>query len=258
MKILLVCEGDGDDEDLATLTIRVLHSAHPWMQGLESIEQPTPAWVHPTPNATFLKWADIDKVCDAHKVPPVQGIGLHLGARVARRLTRLLSGTEYASATDGIRVLLVHDDDGNAGWREALEGERDRWLTWLADELRLQRRAVMDADIAIGIATPEHESWVLAAFEPRDAEDGARLANLRQELGFDPCLHGERLTSGRETAPKDAKRVLRDLCPDMERRRALLCTVDLDLLRGRGEAIGLRAFLDELQTRVASGYGDTR
>jgi hypothetical protein len=52
--------------------------------------------------------------------------------------------------------------------------------------------------------------------------------------------------------------VLRGLCPDTERRRALFGTADLELLRSRGEAIGLRAFLDELQTRVASGYGATR
>jgi hypothetical protein len=258
VKLLLVCEGEGDDEDLVTLTLRALHTAHPWMQGLESLEQPMPAWVQSAPGVLFLKWADIDKVCDEHKVPRVQAMGLHLGARAARRLTRLLSGTGFTSATDGIRVLLVHDDDGREGWREALESERRAWLTWLDDEVRLQRRVAMDADIAIGIATPEHESWVLAAFEPQDAVDVARLADLRQALGFDPRLHGERLTSGRETAPKDAKRVLRALCPDTERRRALFSTVDLDVLRSRGEAIGLRVFLDELQMRVASGYGSAR
>jgi hypothetical protein len=52
----------------------------------------------------------------------------------------------------------------------------------------------MDADVAIGIATPEHESWVIAAFEPQDTVDAARLAELRQALGFDPRLHGEWLT----------------------------------------------------------------
>lgn len=185
-------------------------------------------------------------------------MGLHLGARAARRMMRLLSTKAYASAADGVRVLLVHDDDRVSGWREALERERSDWLQWLAEEVRLRRRPAMDADIAIGIATPEHESWVIAAFEPRDALDEARLADLRQKLGFDPRLHGERLTSGRETAPKDAKRVLCALCPDAARRCALLSTADLGLLRSRGEAIGLCAFLDELQARVATGYGHAR
>jgi hypothetical protein len=258
MKLLLVCEGDGDDDDLITLTQRVLHAAHSWMIGLESLQEPTPAWVHVGPDARFLKWADINKLCDDHRVPRVQDIGLRLGARRATRLTRLLSTNAFVSEPDGVRVLLVHDDDGEAGWREALERIREQWLRWLDDEVRLGRRAPQDIDIAIGIATPEHESWVIAAFEHRDTVDGTRLAELRQMLGFDPCLHGERLTSGREIDPKNAKRVLEHLCPDTERRRALLCTVDLDLLRSRGEAIGLREFLDELRTRVASGYGATR
>lgn len=249
-----MCEGDGDDDDLVALTLRVLHETHPWMIGLESIEQPTPAWFEYEPGRRFLKWSDIDKVCDGWRVPRVQGLGMHLGRRAATRLTRLLSKPTVLGAEEPIRVLLVHDDDGVAGWRESLEAARDEWLTWLVGEAAFNRRPHTDAGVVIGVATPEHEAWVLAAFVPRDDGERGTLEQSRKRLRFDPCTHGARLTSGRETDPKDAKRALREVCGDSARRRALLAEADLDLLRARGASIGLTAFLDELKARVTSAY----
>lgn len=255
MKLLLVCEGEGDDDDVITLTLRVLHEALPWMIGLESLAQPTPAWFEYEPGRRFLKWSDVGKVCDQHRVPRVNELGLRLGCRAAKRLTRLLSEPKVHPPDEPIRVLLVHDDDGVAGWRESFEVARKEWLTWLDEEARLNRRPRTDADIAIGVAAPEHEAWVLAGFVARDEAERQALESARKRLGFDPCIYGERLTSKRESDPKDAKRVLREVCADPERRRALLAEADLELLRARGIAIGLTAFLEELKARVASGYG---
>lgn len=255
MKLLLVCEGEGDDDDLIALTLRVLHEAHPWMSGLEAIEQPTPAWWLFEHGRRFLSWHDVGKLCDRRGIPRVQGLGMHLGRRAATRLTRLLSTPDVLPPGEAVRVVWAHDDDGVAGWRESLETAREEWLAWLDAEARANRRPKTDADIAIGVASPEHEAWVLAAFAP--ASDAEREAHARTStrLGFDPCLQGERLTSKRETDPKDAKRALREVCEGHERRRALFVEVDLDLLRARGVAVGLTAFLDELKARVASAYG---
>lgn len=186
VKLLLVCEGDGDDDDLKALTLKVLHEAHPWMVGLETLDEPTPAWFEYEPGRRFLKWSDINAVCDRRGVPDVHGLGLDLGRRAATRLTRLLSKREVLPEEVSLRVALVHDADGKPAWRERLEAARDEWRSWLEEQERLKRRAHTDIDIAIGVAQPEHEAWVLAAFEPRDAGERERLKGVRQRLGFDP------------------------------------------------------------------------
>ncbi len=119
----------------------------------------------------------------------------------------------------------------------------------------MQEEHPIDVDVAVGVASPEHEAWVLAAYEPHSEPARRALDALRHALGFDPRTEGDRLTSGREDAPKDAKRVLRALCTDDAQRRALMAEVDLDLLRARGDKTGLTEFLSELRTRVATAYG---
>jgi hypothetical protein len=248
VKLLLICEGPADEHDLKTLTTRVLHEAHRWLIGLECLDEPTPAWLEYEPREGFLQWSDIDKVCEAHRVPRVQRLGRGLGYRSALRAFRLLSALPSLDLRDGIRVVIVHDSDHSDGWRESIVLARDEWLHALLAEN-------VDAGVAIGIAHPEHEAWPLAAFIPQTDEDKERLNGLRDRLGFDPTQHGERLTSTRETAPNDAKRALRELCPNEERRRSLLEAVPLETVRERGQSTGLTSFLEELRHHVADGFG---
>lgn len=251
MRLLLVCEGEGDPEDLVALTLRVLHEAFPWMRGLESLQEPTPVWWAFEPGRGFLKWSDIDKLCEQRRVPPVHGPGMHLGRRAATRLTRLLSRPGERPSDMPLRVLWVHDDDHVPGWWASLDAARTDWLSWLDQQHRANASVRVDVDIAVGVATPEHEAWVLAGFVPQDDTERATLEAARAHLGFDPCTQGEQLTSGRERDARDAKRVLRALGLTAERRRTLLAETDLDVLRGRGQRNGLAAFLDEIQTRLA-------
>lgn len=249
MKLLLLCEGPADEADLKALTMRVLHKAHPWLRGLDELEEPLPAWLEYEPGRTFLRWSDIDKACDRYKVPPVQRLGQKLGYRAALRALLLLSALPSLNLrADGVRVVMVHDSDRVEGWPESLDLARFEWLTAMSAE-------GVDATLACGVAHPEHEAWALAAFEPQSAEEQARLDELTQRLSFDPTIRGERLSSGRETNPNDAKRALRELCPDADRRLTLMLDVPLDRLRKRGEATGLSAFLDELEKHVPSAFG---
>ncbi len=257
MKLLLVCEGDGDDDDLKVITLKVLHEPHPWMVGLESLEAPTPEWFEYERGRGFLRWGDVAKARVARRVPRVHGLGMHLGRRMATRLTRMLSLPSVLPPGDAIRVVMVHDTDRLPGWRESLEAARDEWLAWLDDQERLKLRGHTDANVAVGVAHPEHEAWQLAAFEPKGNRERTRLTSVQAQLGFDPRLDGERLTSMRVTDSRDAKRVLDAVCGDSERQRAILEEASLDLLRARGVAVGLTAFLDELKARVVDAYGPT-
>lgn len=248
MKFLLICEGEGDDQDLKALTVRVLQEEHPWLIGLDTLDEPLPSWLQYEPGRGFLRWSDIDKACDLRKVPRVQRLGRGLGYRAALRALRLLSALPSLDLQDGVRVVVVHDSDRVDGWQESLEQARAEWL----DATRADGR---DAAVALGVAHPEHEAWVLAAFEPQDEREKERLEELRRRLGFDPTTHGDRLTSGRETSPKDAKKTLRELCSDASRRQALMREAPLERLRSRGGPTGLRAFLEELRLHAASAFG---
>lgn len=247
MKLLLICEGEGDDDDLKALTLKVLHETHSWMVGLETLAEPTPAWLEYEPGRRFLRWSDVSTVCDRLGVAPVQRLGRGLGYRAAARALLLLSALPARPLEEGVRVVMVHDSDHVDGWRESLDAARNEWLAKLAAMGR-------DVDVAVGVAHPEHEAWVLSAVEPT-GDERLRWEVLRERLGFDPCTRGDQLTSGRPTDPKDAKRVLHELCPQGARRDELLPGAALELLRSRGGDIGLSRFLEELKARVGSGFG---
>lgn len=126
------------------------------------------------------------------------------------------------------------------------------------DRIEGFRQAVRDTGwpfVAVSAhAHPEREAWLLAAFEPSDTRERSALDALRQELGFDPTVRPHELRSGRETAKRDAKRILSRLCSQEEAARRLI-GADLGRLRARGQTCGLGPFLDELQTAVAPELG---
>ncbi|MCB9760671.1 MAG: hypothetical protein H6739_12585 [Alphaproteobacteria bacterium] len=94
---------------------------------------------------------------------------------------------------------------------------------------------------------PESEAWRLPGFVPRDDADEKALTEARAALGFDPTREPERLTHGRQTDPKDAKRWSAHLLGDDPDREARCLEAPLDRLTGRGEGCGLQAYLDDVR-----------
>lgn len=245
MKFLLFCEGPGDDEDLRALTWTALRSARAWLQGFDDFTQAGHEWVRTAHGERFLKWAHVNDICDRLHVPPVRRLGQSIEHRMTRRALNMLLAHPEVSPAEGFRALLVHDSDGSSRWLEGLLAARDEWLA--------EHRAAhpdSDVDVAVGVAHPEHEAWLIATFEPRDGVERARLEDLHRELGFDPTREPERLTSGRSIHPKDAKRVLDRLAADDERRRGLLRDASVDALMARGATCGLADFVRELAERA--------
>lgn len=237
---MVVCEAAADRELVAVFADRIAVAEHLWLDGIiESVRK----FAGATPSETFVRWAQISRMCEERRVPRAHGLGYALGRRSALMALRLALTLE----TRPTAVVLLHDSDEDyEGWRESLEAARRDFCA------NAPRRPF---PVVIGVAHPEREAWVLAGFEPKTPDEQSRCAELRAELGFNPWEHAERLTSAREIHKKDAKRILQYLTTgDHERELACLREADLEKLGARGEASGLRAFLAEIRERLAPCY----
>ena len=103
----------------------------------------------------------------------------------------------------------------------------------------------------IGVAHTKRECWVLAGFEPRDDEESNRLAELGNELGFDPRKKAEKLTAREPSAKRSAKRVLNALTGgDQDREAQCWKKTDLSILERQGKNTGLADYLNDLKQRL--------
>lgn len=137
-------------------------------------------------------------------------------------------------------VLLVWDMDKQPkGRARGLVAARNQAASWASFA------------IVLGCPNAMREAWVLAGFEPEDDDEHERLQALRRELGFAPHEHSARLDAASEQAKLSAKRVLAALTgDDRERERRCWAETPLDTLARRGDANGLRQFLDEVKARI--------
>jgi hypothetical protein len=106
--------------------------------------------------------------------------------------------------------------------------------------------------VILGLAHAKRECWVLAGFHPQSPAEEEALAQLRQELGFDPRIEAEGLDAATPNARRNAKRVLESLVAgNPDRERACWAESDLEVLAARGQGTGLTAYLDEVRSRLA-------
>jgi hypothetical protein len=139
-------------------------------------------------------------------------------------------------------VLLIRDSDNKLERRTGLNQAREcgRW----------------SFAVAIGVAHPKRECWLLAAFQPGNQEDKACLEELRRELGFDPCTASHELTASENSAKRSAKRVLGMLCAeDIDKAEGHLNAVPLELLRNRGRRNGLAEYMAEVEEHLLPVFG---
>jgi hypothetical protein len=184
----------------------------------------------------FLTWSRVKDLAKETRIRPRGFIGgepADLDAEQARRALALIEARW--PAVEGI--FLIRDDDRQSDRRRGLEQARN--------SARLQERVV------IGLAHTKRECWVLAGFEPRDDQERRLHAELRQELGFDPCLQPEQLTAIHDHDKRSAKRVLKLLVQgNPDRESACWKHTLLPLLRDRGVQTGLRDYLEEVEKRL--------
>ncbi len=142
-------------------------------------------------------------------------------------------------------VLLVRDTDNQMERVRSLENARDS-PAWRFE-------------VILATPHPKRECWVLAGFEPANADEEKALSQVRRDLGFDPRTKAEQLTAEGSKGKKNAKTVLERLV-GTRRDREETCWQETDLrhLAERGDGSRLRHYLDELSERVVPMVGGER
>ncbi len=243
--VLVVCEARGDFEVATALCERVLRERGPdWhREYMEHSFEHVLAWVGTDATRPFLRWRDLASVRAALGVrPPLgrfsgeRGAPDALAARTALAIARHLRGARPPQRIDA--VVLVRDLDDQPERRDGLEQARTE-----------ARGHVPEMPVLIGAAFPEIEAWLIEGFEPESKEEESLLAQLRQEIGFDPRMRTSALAAKHDHDRKGCKRVLRVLTQaSADRTERCIRETPLDVLTERGVASGLAQLLAEAES----------
>jgi hypothetical protein len=236
---IVFCEASSDAEISTWLADRVIQEKISWaLDTLEYIR----SWRGFESDREHTTWKAVRHLAIEHgiKVHGDFGGGHRKGAYVeAHKALSLV----HENFVDAKAVLLVRDTDGELDRREGFEAARknDDW----------------PFAIVLALPHPEREAWVLNGFEPQDDAENQRLADERQQLGFDPRKHAEELNPGSEFDPngtpikRSTKRILKALTNGaFDRERQCWTETDLHVLRSRGQQTGLTEFLREVEDRL--------
>jgi hypothetical protein len=237
----IACEDSGHFFTTTRLVDDTLVAAHTWLDG---VLDDCRTWRGCAADQRWYKFNPDDAldlrpiVVDGLRIAPsghIRGEPLRPEAGMWRRILLLFCHTRPRPDV----VLLARDLDGDPRRRLGLEQVRDG-LPW-------------PFKIAIAAPQPEIEAWLVSGFAPADPDEHQRLHTCRQRLSFDPTTASERLTSHPNHAVTDAKRVLAELCGAAPARRER-CLDDRDLLRQRGRANGMTAFLDDIERTIVPAF----
>lgn len=246
LSFVVVCEARADKDTAAGFADAVFRAE----LGLSQAQVETKRrWQGLGAADDYLKWSNLKNLVQ-QRLSHVQAHVFHGHFRgepggpdafVARRALLVLL---YIGAPADA-VFLIKDDDR--------ESERRRGLEQARDEAR-DKHGVR-APIAIGLAHPEREAWVLTCFVPRSDRERRTLDELTSSLSFSPVQQPERL-NGEPGEPRDIKRVLAALTNgDEGRERRCWEEADVEELKRRGTGTGLAAYLQEVEQRVVPLLG---
>lgn len=114
------------------------------------------------------------------------------------------------------------------------------------------KRPEITKRIILAFAIPEVEAWLIAGFEEQNDKERQTLKLVKQELGFNPVEHPERLTSNNREDKKDAKRRFGELCcgQDQSVIEDRCLKTSLETLKQNGQKCGLANFINQIQSKV--------
>jgi hypothetical protein len=242
-RILVVCEAAGDFRIATALCERVLREEGPqWLVDyFEHSPEHVLQWGAITANEPFVPWKRLSELRSKLGVrPPLghfagePGAPDALAARTALAIARHLQRRKPPVQIDA--VILVRDMDDQPERLTGLGQARDEAKTFAPD-----------MPVLIGAASPEIEAWLIEGFEPLSKEEEALIAELRQQLGFDPRFTTSALKAKHDHDHKGCKRVLNAVTGgEHERKEQCYRTTSLGVLRERGQESGLTRMLEEI------------
>jgi hypothetical protein len=255
-RIVVVCEGDTDLPLVCDLADRVFHDAVDWLRDFHALDD-LRSYGGLEENQPYLMWSKIPALFRTSRLRRSRGFGKtnQKTDYVATRKLLLLIKDHHQSRKGGggvNGVIIFRDTDGEFDRRMGLH---DALEDFVQGEEISSSPSPWRQHIAIAIAEPKNEAWVLAGFEPANDAETAKLATARKELGFAPNESPERLYASEHGAKRSAKEVLDQLCPDRDRRSRCWRETPLEILRRRGERCGLTRFLDQVRERLAPLFG---
>jgi hypothetical protein len=241
----IACEDNGHFSTVTCLVDATLVAHHDWLDGiLENCR----SWHGLAEGATWYKFDPADAydvrpfMIGGRRIAPqghIDGQPLKPEAGMWRKV--LIMFCHHNPRPDV--VILARDMDG---YPERLAG-----LVQVRDGLPWPFK------VAVAMAQPEVEAWMIAGFVAARQGEEAMLEEIRMDLSFDPTTESHRLTSHPNHAPTDTKRVLARLCEEDADRKAA-CLANRRLLRDRGEKNGLSSFIAEIDQHIVPLFGASR
>lgn len=233
----VVCEARADQLTACGIADRVLAEEVEWLD--PEVRDTVYRWsgVNAQPEERFVRWQKVREELARRGIKSLFGLfGGQSGrpdAFIARQALLLFASLERPPDT----VLLIRDSDGDLTRREGMEQARST-RSW-------------PFEVVIGLAHPKREAWVLAGFDPGNADEEKRLQELRERLSVDPVHKSHTLDAREHGAKTDLKRALHELIQgDGDRERQCLEETPLDVLEQRGQDNGLAAFVAEVRERL--------
>ncbi len=249
--IVVVGEGVTDPPLVCDLADRVIHDHVDWLcdQDLDCHRR----YGGLSDDEEFVKWSQVKKrhqqrfrrrgdrfITSGPPKPP--------DYQAMRKLLLLIeAATSDSKEIHG--VLVFRDTDNQPQRQQGLQQARDEFMA-NNDATQSWR-----AHIALAVAEPKNEAWVLAGFEPQNEREIEALARVQKEIGFAPNHYPERLNASdsNPSAKRSAKGILEALCwGNQDRICACWRDTPLSTLEHRGNAAGLAAFFAEVRRYIAT------
>ena len=243
-EFIIVVESRADFQIASELANRIFAEQIHW---IEEYLADTFKWRGLEEHMNFSCWRDINKIKAAAeargiRLPRVLGSSQPRKADGAAAIKVLQLVTQLQKVRPISAVVFIRDLDNQPERRVGLAQAQSEYA---------QRASTLA--IVIGTADTKREAWVLNGFVALDEAEESVLAQLRQQLSFDPTTEAHRLREITWQEPdrmRNVKVVLNLLTQDNgERERHCWQHTPLNLLRARGIHTGLTAYMSEVLER---------
>ena len=243
------------DAQLATeLAERVFQTqSEDWLRDFLSGEFKKFAWVGLQEGQAFSIWQNyktIERAASALGYKSRNYIGRPRDGKRASayyakafKVLRLALWLKRSQILPNLRAIVLLTDSDNLRDTTGFQQARDQFAENV-DELA----------VVIGLAHTKREAWVLNGFVAQGKNEQAKIQEIRDEVGFDPCLQAHRLrekSRDEEGRLRNVKVIVEILTNgDYERESICWQETPLETLRERGVETGLTAYLEEVEERL--------